>query len=106
MKSRLNRRRGSGPDTIHSSSHGGRVGRTLVAIIVYVRATKSESWVGVLVFWFGIALLTASWLGNITAGIDPNSVRAGANGLVFFSLAIGWAYWMNRARVYLKTSSM
>jgi len=81
-------------------------GAWLVAINVYVRATKSESWVGVLVFWLGIALLTVSWLGNITAGIDPNPVRAGVNGLVFFSLAIGWAYWMNRARVYFKTSSM
>ncbi len=80
-------------------------GAWLVAIIVYVRATKSESWVRVLVFWLGIGLWTVAWLANITAGIDPNPVRVGVNGLVFFSLAIAWAYWMNRAR-YFKTSSM
>jgi len=80
-------------------------GAWLAAIILYVRATKSKNWTGVLAFWIGIALLTVSWLGNITAGIDPNPVRAGVNGLVFFSLMIAWAYWMNRAR-YFKTSSM
>ena len=77
----------------------------LAAIILFVRATKRKNWLGLLVFWLGIALLTVSWLGNITAGIDPNPERAGANGLVFFSLMIAWAYWMNRAR-YFKTSSM
>lgn len=77
----------------------------LAAIVLYVRATKSKNWIGLIAFWIGIVLLTVSWLGNITAGIDPNPVRAGVNGLVFFSLLIAWAYWMNRAR-YFKTSSM
>lgn len=77
----------------------------LVAIIYYVRATKGKNWLGVIAFWLGVALLTISWLGNISGGIDPNPVRAGVNGLVFFSLMILWAYWMNRAR-YFKTSSM
>jgi hypothetical protein len=80
-------------------------GAWLIAIIVYVRATKSRNWIGALAFWMGVALLTAAWLGNIAAGVDPNPVRAGVNGLIFFSLAIAWAYWMNRAR-YFKTSSM
>ncbi|HTS51346.1 MAG TPA: hypothetical protein VMH05_25540 [Bryobacteraceae bacterium] len=80
-------------------------GAWLAAVILYVGATKSRNWVGLIAFWIGIALLTVSWLGNITAGIDPNPVRAGVNGLVFFSLMIAWAYWMNRAR-YFKTSSM
>ena len=80
-------------------------GAWLTAIIVYVRATKGASWYSVIAFWVGIVILTASWLGNISAGIDPNPVRAGVNGLIFFSLMIAWAYWMNRAR-YFKTSSM
>jgi len=80
-------------------------GAWLAALILYVRATKRKNWLGELAFWLGIALLTVSWLGNITAGIDPNPIRAGVNGLVFFSLMIAWAYWMNRAR-YFKTSSM
>lgn len=77
----------------------------IAALILYVRATKRKNWPGLLAFWLGLALLTVSWLGNITAGIDPSPVRAGVNGLLFFSLTIAWAYWMNRAR-YFKTSSM
>ena len=80
-------------------------GLWLAAVIFYCRVTQSKNWVIVLAFWIGIVLLTVSWVGNITAGIDPNPVRAGINGLVFFSIVIVWAYWMNRAR-YLKTSSM
>jgi len=80
-------------------------GLWLAAVIFYCRVTQSKNWVIVLAFWIGIVLLTVSWVGNITAGIDPNPVRAGINGLVFFSLVIVWAYWMNRAR-YFKTSSM
>jgi len=76
-----------------------------LAAVILVRATKKKNWLGLFAFWLGIALLTVSWLGNITAGIDPNPVRAGVNGLVFFSLMIAWAYWMNRAR-YFKTSSI
>jgi len=80
-------------------------GAWLAAIILYVRATKSKHWIASIAFWIGSALLTVSWLGNITAGIDPNPVRAGVSGVVFFSLMIAWAYWMNGAR-YFKTSSM
>jgi membrane-bound metal-dependent hydrolase YbcI (DUF457 family) len=79
-------------------------GLWLAAIVVYVRATRSRNWLSAIVFWLGIALFTVSWLGNITAGIDPDPTRAGVNGLIFFSLIIAWACWMNRAR-YFKTSS-
>lgn len=70
----------------------------LVAIIVYVRATRSRHWASLYVFWLVSALLTVAWLGNMRAGIDPNPVRAGINGLIFFSLVVVWAYWMNRMR--------
>ncbi len=75
------------------------------AILLYARATSSKSWVAVLAFWLGIALFTGSWIGNIMAGVDPKPVRAGVNGLIFFSLMIAWSFWMNRAR-HFKTSSM
>jgi len=80
-------------------------GLWLAAIVLSWPAMRSKNWISVVAFWIGIVLLTISWLGNITAGIDPNPARAGINGLVFFSLVIGWAYWMNRVR-YFKTSSM
>ena len=73
-------------------------GAWLLAIILYVRATRAKSSAGIYAFWIGIALLTLAWYGNITTGMDPNPVRAGISGLIFFSLMIAWAYWMNRLR--------
>jgi hypothetical protein len=48
------------------------------------------------VFWMGIALLTLTWYENIRRGMDPDPVRAGVGGLIFFSLIVAWAYWINR----------
>jgi hypothetical protein len=79
-------------------------GMWTAAIVMYIRATKRANWAGIAIFWTGVLLLTASWLANVSAGVAPDPVLAGVNGLVFFSLTIAWAYWMNRAR-YFKTSS-
>ncbi|MFL6207864.1 MAG: hypothetical protein ACJ74W_03400 [Pyrinomonadaceae bacterium] len=70
----------------------------LLAIILYVRATRARKRAGVYAFWIGVALFTLIWHGNITAGIDPNPIRAGIGGLIVFSLIVAWAYWMNRLR--------
>jgi membrane-bound metal-dependent hydrolase YbcI (DUF457 family) len=79
-------------------------GMWIAAIVIYLRATKRANWAGGVIFWIGVLLFTVSWLANVRAGVAPNPVRAGINGLVFFSLVIAWGYWMNRAR-YFKTSS-
>ncbi|HEY6190565.1 MAG TPA: hypothetical protein VIW80_23135 [Pyrinomonadaceae bacterium] len=70
----------------------------LLAIILYVRATRAAKRSGVYAFWPVIALLTLMWYGNIRAGMEPNPIKAGVGGLVVFSLVVAWAYWMNRAR--------
>ena len=70
----------------------------LIAIVLYIRATHAARRAGFYGFWFGAALLTLSWYSNLTKGVDPNAVRAGIGGLIFFSLVVAWAYWMNRAR--------
>jgi len=70
----------------------------LLAIILYVRAARPEKRAAHYAFWPVIAFLTLAWYGNITRGIDPNPVSAGINGLIFFSLVVAWAYWMNRLR--------
>ena len=70
----------------------------LIAIVVYVRATHPKGRAGVYALWAGIALLTLSWYSNIKRGMDPDPIRAGVGGLVFFSLMFAWAYWMNRLR--------
>jgi hypothetical protein len=73
-------------------------GLWLLAIVAYVRATHGRNWAGKIFFWVAVALLTLIWLGNIRAGIDPNPVKAGSNGLIFFGMLVAWAYWMNRVR--------
>jgi hypothetical protein len=73
-------------------------GAWLLAIALYVFVTTARTRTGVYAFWAGVALLTLAWYGNISGGIDPNPVRAGISGLIFLSLTVAWAYWMNRAR--------
>jgi hypothetical protein len=70
----------------------------VLAIILYLRATDAVRRAGLYGFWVGAALLTLSWYSNITRGMEPNPVKAGIGGLIFFSLMVAWAYWMNRAR--------
>lgn len=74
----------------------------LLAIIFYVRATHPARRTGFYGFWIGAALLTLSWYSNITKGMELNQVKAGIGGLIFFSLMVAWAYWMNRARPAFK----
>jgi len=73
-------------------------GLWLLAIIFYVRATKPKNRAGTYAFWVGAVLFTLAWYGNITTGMEPNPVRAGISGLIFFTLIVAWAYWINRLR--------
>jgi hypothetical protein len=77
----------------------------LLATILYVRATHPKKRSAHYAFWPVIAFLTLAWYGNITKGISPDPVRAGINGLIFFSLVVAWAYWMNRLRPFQKDIS-
>jgi hypothetical protein len=70
----------------------------LLAIVFYVRGSHPTRRAGIYGFWIGAALLTLSWYSNITKGMEPDPVKAGVGGLIFFSLMVAWAYWMNRAR--------
>ncbi len=70
----------------------------MLAIIGYARATAPTRLWGVFAFWIGVALLTLTWYGNIRRGMDPDPVRAGVGGLIFFSLVVGWGYWISRLR--------
>lgn len=70
----------------------------VLAVILYVRATRARNWAGVYVFWIGVLLLTLIWYSNIHAGMDPNPVKAGVGGLIAFSLVVAWAFWINRLR--------
>jgi hypothetical protein len=75
-------------------------GMWLLAIILYVSATHANRRAGKYAFWAGVVVLTVAWLSNISAPPSQggSAVATGLTSLVFFSCAIGWSYWMNRAR--------
>jgi hypothetical protein len=70
----------------------------LLAIILYVHATRPKRRAGVYALWSVIALLTLAWYNNIAGPPPPNPHTAPIVSLVFFSLIVAWAYWMNQLR--------
>ena len=70
----------------------------LVAIVLYVRATRPKNRAGVYAFWSVVVLLTLAWYNNIAGPPPPNPHTAPIVSLIFFSLVVAWAYWMNRLR--------
>jgi|SRR5688572_11670729 len=74
-------------------------GLWLLALVLYVRATRSITSAGRYVFWGGIIVLTLSWYNNIAGAAPSRPEDAPTASLIFFLLWVGWGYWMNRARV-------
>ena len=70
----------------------------LLAVILYARATHARKRIGIYAFWVVVVLLTLAWYNNITGPPPPGAVTAGISSLIFFSLVVAWAYWMNRLR--------
>lgn len=70
----------------------------LIALIVYARSTRPKNRLGSYVFWIGVPLLTLSWYGNVTGPPPASAVAAGISSLIYFSLTVAWAYWVNRLR--------
>ena len=71
----------------------------LIAIAIYVGATRSTKRAGIYVFWAMIAFLTLSWMNNIMATPPAGSLSAAAiASLSFFLLLVAWAFWMDSAR--------
>jgi hypothetical protein len=73
-------------------------GLWIVALVLYLRTTRSVTSAGRYVFWGGIIVLTMSWYNNIAGAAPSRPADAPTASLIFFSLWVGWGYWMNRAR--------
>jgi hypothetical protein len=73
----------------------------LFAIVLYLRATKSQSRAGTWGFWIVAVLLTLLWLANLASGPTAPNPVAESISLVVFGLFVAWAYWMDRARLPL-----
>jgi hypothetical protein len=70
----------------------------LLAVILYARATHAKKRTGVYAYWTVVAVLTMAWYNNLAGPPPPNPQAAPVASLLFFSLAVAWAYWMNRLR--------
>ena len=70
----------------------------LVAIILYLRATRPANRAGIYIFWIAAVILTLAWYNNIAGQPPPNPHTAPVASLIFFALFVAWAYWMNRLR--------
>lgn len=73
-------------------------GLWVFALILYIRTTHARTRIGVIVFWIGVVLITLSGYNNVAGPPPPNPQIAPIVSLVYFSLVVGWAYWMNRLR--------
>lgn len=78
----------------------------LIAIILYVRATRARGLAGVLTFWIVAALITLLWYNNIAGPPPPDPRTAPIGALILFSLLIAWAYWVDRLRPALASSAV
>jgi hypothetical protein len=73
-------------------------GLWLVGIILYLLITRAKNWAGVYGFWIAITLFTLFWYQNVAGPPPANPRVAPVSSLIFFSLTVLWAYWMNWLR--------
>jgi membrane-bound metal-dependent hydrolase YbcI (DUF457 family) len=77
----------------------------LVAVVLYARATHARKRTGVYAYWIVVGILTLAWYNNLTGPPPRDPHTAPIASFVFFSLAVAWAYWMNRVRPCVPVSS-
>jgi membrane-bound metal-dependent hydrolase YbcI (DUF457 family) len=70
----------------------------LATVILYARTFPSKSRAGIFAYWTVVALLTLAWYGNISGPPPRDPHAAPYVSLALFSLAVAWAYGMNRLR--------
>jgi hypothetical protein len=73
-------------------------GMLLVAIILYVRATRPVRRAGIYGFWIMLALLTALWLLSLRGTPPPNLTAVKIGNMVMFAITLVWAYWIDSVR--------
>jgi hypothetical protein len=73
------------------------------AVALYVSDSRSTTSAGRYVFWGGVASLTYVWYYNAFLPPRIKPEEAPIEALILLLLAIGWAYWMDRARA-MKTA--
>ena len=71
----------------------------IAAILLYIRSARGpRNRTASLAFWIGCVIVTAAWIGNIAGPPPADLSTIGFTSLSFFSLTVGWAFWINRLR--------
>jgi hypothetical protein len=73
-------------------------GLWVLALVLYLRATRAKTRLAFFVFWPIVFLLTLLWYNNIAGPPPPDARVAPLFSLVYFSLVVAWSYWINRLR--------
>ena len=68
----------------------------VAALVFFVRTRSARRRMAPVVLWGVAALLTLAWYNNIAGPPPPNPRSAPVASLVFFTLIIAWAYWVDR----------
>jgi hypothetical protein len=76
-------------------------GLWVIAILVFLRTIRWRKRLALLVFWPVILLITLIFYNNVAGPPPPNPQTAPVVSLVYFSLVVAWAYWVNRLCVSL-----
>jgi hypothetical protein len=71
-------------------------GLWVIAILVFLRTIRWRKRLALLVFWPVILLVTLIFYNNVAGPPPPNPQTAPVVSLVYFSLVVAWAYWVNR----------
>lgn len=74
----------------------------VLAVILYARATHPKTRIGMYAYWTFVGVLTLAWYNNLAGPPPPNPQTVPLSSFVFFSVAVAWAYWMNRVRPWLR----
>jgi hypothetical protein len=74
----------------------------LLAVTLYARATHARNRTGIYAYWTVVAVLTLAWYNNLAGPPPRNPQVAPVASLLFFSLAVAWAYSMNHLRTCLE----
>lgn len=73
-------------------------GLWVAALVVYARMPARRTWLSWIILSAGAILLTLAWIGNIAGPPPANPRVAPVSSLIFFTLVVGWGYWLNRLR--------
>ncbi len=69
-------------------------------VVIYARATRATKRLGIYVLWIGVALLTWIWAVSLKGLPPPGTIiQAGISSLIFMSVTVAWAYWVDYLRV-------